>query len=186
MSLVAYWCGYTWDISRNEVRHLQDLTTAYELDSYNSQYGATYKKQSISLKTTYRIETGTPDINWVIDAWKAGIGQSGPLYVGNKQFGSNRMQLTKVDVSNTIVDDYGRLRQVTISLNFTEAEIPKLVSSAGSGGNFKSSRVTASAADKASKKTLSIPLDVSAIKTNVLDKVSSVKNNIKSFFVGGE
>ena len=161
MSLIAYWCGYTWDVSRNEVRHLQDLTTSYELDSYNSQYGAKLKAQAIGLKTTYMMETGTSDINWVIASWKAGVGLNGPLYIGGKQFGSDHMQLKRVDVSNTRVDDLGRLRQATILLSFEEFEEPSMVSTVATGLSSSSSSATeisASTLDKSSYKSYSIPL----------------------------
>ena len=89
------------------------------------------KTQSINFKTVYQVATGTVDILGKIDEIKSMIGSCGPLTIGCDYYaedpktgeiylashprilGVNQMQLTKVKVSETELDEIGRMTKAT-------------------------------------------------------------------------
>lgn len=94
----------------------------------------TFKEQTMTFKTTYQVATGTEDILGKIEEIKGMMGSSSPLVVGTEYYdkvtgemtswphvlGVFQMQLTKIKVSETELDDIGRMTKATVSFTLKE------------------------------------------------------------------
>lgn len=171
MRVMARWGDMSWFIGPQEVRYLEGLSTSYSMktDTSSDKDGKTptetvgLNEIEVSCSTSYRIETGTKDINAVIEQWKAKIGQAEPLFIGTTLFGAEKMQLQSVSVSDVLVRPQGIITAAKLAFKFKEfRESVKSVrtgTTAASGGKSGSTAstsavaVTASTEDKKKKKT---------------------------------
>ena len=169
--IMAYWNGMRWEVSSRQIAYLESLTTAYSIDTdTNADKEGQKPTESIGLNlmevsfnTTYRIETGTPDIRSVLEQWKTMIGTAAPLIIGNAIFGPDKMQLQSVNVSNMELSPKGIIRAATCAFKLKEfAEEPAGTkkqsdkSSVGNAATTTAITVGARHSDKAQKKTVSI------------------------------
>ena len=165
MSIVAQWLNKKWEVSPQKVLNISNLYTAYKLKTETSSAsdGSTSTKilglepQQIKFDTQISDAVG---INAAeeISSWESLVGESGTFYLAGKSFGRNKMQLTSVDISDTILDDYGRIRSARLSFLFTEdtsnpsqAKKKSFTASAGSA-TYSALGISATSADKALKK----------------------------------
>lgn len=99
---------------------------------------ATFKNQSITFQTEYQVALGTLDILAKIEEIRDMIGYSAPLILGREYYakdpatgleylaawpriwGLYEMQLTKVQVSSTELDELGRLLKATVKFTLTQ------------------------------------------------------------------
>lgn len=141
--MIAYWNGMTWECSTNQISRLESLATSFsmQIETNADKEGVSPTETvglnaiEISLSTTYRIETGTPDIKGVISAWKSQIGKAAPLIIGSEIFGPDKVQLQSVDVSNIQMRANGFFTAVTLAFKFKEyIEEPVVVSVSGTRG----------------------------------------------------
>lgn len=171
--IMGYWNGMRWEVSSREIAYLESLTTAYSIDTDTNADKEGQKPtesvgislMEVSFSTTYRIETGTPDIRSVLEQWKTMIGKAAPLIIGNAIFGPDKMQLQFVSVSNVEISPKGIIRAATCAFKLKEfAEEPsgtkkqsnKSSSSSGKAGTATAITVGVRHSDKAQKKTVSI------------------------------
>lgn len=164
--MIAYWNGMIWECSTNAISRIDSLSTAFSMQTETNadKEGVSPTETvglndiEISLSTTYRIETGTRDIKGVISAWKSMIGKAAPLIIGSEIFGPEKSQLQSVNVSNIRMRANGFFSEATLSFKFKEYIEEPVVATVSTAGATTSSAVSvgASAADKASKKTVSI------------------------------
>lgn len=169
--IMAYWNGMRWEVSSRQIAYLESLTTAYSIDTdTNADKEGQKPTESIGLNlmevsfnTTYRIETGTPDIRSVLEQWKTMIGTAAPLIIGNAIFGPDKMQLQSVNVSNMELSPKGIIRAATCAFKLKEfAEEPAGTkkqsdkSNVGNAATTTAITVGARHSDKAQKKTVSI------------------------------
>lgn len=171
--IMGYWNGMRWEVSSREIAYLESLTTAYSIDTDTNADKEGQKPtenvgvslMEVSFSTTYRIETGTPDIRSVLEQWKTMIGKAAPLIIGNAIFGPDKMQLQSVSVSNVELSPKGIIRAATCAFKLKEfAEEPsgtkkqsnKSSSSSGKAGTATAITVGVRHSDKAQKKTVSI------------------------------
>lgn len=171
--IMGYWNGMRWEVSSREIAYLESLTTAYSIDTDTNADKEGQKPtenvgvslMEVSFSTTYRIETGTPDIRSVLEQWKTMIGKAAPLIIGNAIFGPDKMQLQSVSVSNVELSPKGIIRATTCAFKLKEfAEEPsgtkkqsnKSSSSSGKAGTATAITVGVRHSDKAQKKTVSI------------------------------
>ena len=172
MSLMASWNGMSWECSPKEITWLEGLSTSFEIETNTNadKSGKSptemvgMKEIPVSFSTTYRVETGTRDIKKKISEWRALIGKAAPLIIGNEIFGPNKLQLTKVVISNIKMRPNGLFTAATLSFSFKEyIGIKNTTKSSGSKSSkngfnyeeFKSGlNVGASKEDKKSKNTV--------------------------------
>lgn len=193
MSTMAYWNGMTWGVSMSEVAFLDKLVTGY---SYQTQTNADkdgesptenvgMKDMEISFTTTYRVETGTPDIRGKIQQWGSMVGQAAPLIIGGSVFGPDKMQLQDVSITETTIDARGVFRAAVISFKFVEykekAESGTTSSSSDSGGSGETAvSVGASSSSKKTKKTVTMQ------NTSNNTAVVTSTRKVKDVDVGGK
>ncbi len=102
------------------------------------------KTQSINFKTVYQVATGTIDIIGKIEEIKGMIGSCGPLIIGCDYYaedpqtgqiylasqprilGVHQMQLTKMKVSETELDEIGRMTKATVQFTLKECTDAKV------------------------------------------------------------
>lgn len=102
---------------------------------------STLKTQKITFSTTYQAATGTTDILSKIEEIRDMIGNSGPLVVGceyvakddgrisnvPRVMGIYQMQLIKVSVSDTEMDEIGRFTKATLKFTLAETKDKKVI-----------------------------------------------------------
>ena len=124
--------------------------------------------QKISFSTTYLRAAGV-DPRAQYNEWCGEIGKSYPLYVGGERFGPAKVELTSVDISDSILSSSGVFLELKLSLTFTEDTTSKSTASnrkttsgsAKAAAKYKETvaakkeamNATASKSDKADKKT---------------------------------
>lgn len=125
---MASWNGMTWECNSNVISYLESLSTSFSMDTQNNadKEGKSPTETvglspvEISFSTTYRIETGTHNIQATINLWKTMIGKAAPLIIWNDVFGPDLVQLQSVSVSNVSLRPDGMMRAATVSFKFKE------------------------------------------------------------------
>jgi hypothetical protein len=93
-----------------------------------------FKEQTMTFSTVYQVATGTTDILGKIEEIKNMMGSSSPLVIGTEYYdkvtgemtswphviGVFQMQLTKISVSETELDDIGRMTKAKVAFTLTE------------------------------------------------------------------
>jgi len=165
MSIVAQWLSKKWEVSPQRIQNISNLSTSYKLktESSSASDGSTVTKvlglepQQFKFETQLGEAVGV-NVREEIESWKSLVGQSGTFYLGGKNFGAGKMQLTTVDVSDIILDDFGRIRSAKLSFTFTEDTTTSKSSSkkkkltAASSSTYTALGIAPSSADKAQKK----------------------------------
>lgn len=171
--MIASWHDMTWECSPREITRLENLTTSYAIetksnadkDGKSPTETVGFADEEISLATTYRIETGTSDIRGMIDKWKSLVGKAAPLILGSDVFGPDKVQLQSVSVSNIVMRANGVLTAATLSFKFKEFNEKQsnavTTTTKNSGTKQTAVNVTASKADKKSKKNKSMRFETS-------------------------
>lgn len=125
---MASWNGMSWECGPKTISYLESLSTSFDMDTQNNadKEGKAPTEEvglspiEISFSTTYRIETGTPNIQATIDLWKTMIGKSAPLIIWNNVFGPDLLQLQSVAVSNVTMRPDGLFTAATLTFKFKE------------------------------------------------------------------
>ena len=127
MAIMAKWGPKSWEISSQKVAALNGVSATVELDTENSDDKAgspATKTKALKLqKFTFDFDlaavTGS-DVRAEFESWSALVGQYAPFYLSGQRFGPDNVQLTSVDLSNTTLDNYGRILMGRITINLTE------------------------------------------------------------------
>ena len=176
MSVMASWNGKTWGVSNERIAALNGISTSVELDTENSDDKAgspatktkALKLQSFSFDFDLAVTVGC-DVRGEYESWTALVGQYAPFYLGGTRFGPANIQLTGVSLSDTTVDNLGRILKGKITISLTEyaeeASSKKATAGSSSGGSSSPAGVSsgvgprlsaitvgASSSDKAAKK----------------------------------
>ena len=146
MSNMAQWGSKGFLVSPTKIVFLENFSTSVELkaDSESDTSGTSHTNtrglvaRPVSFSVTYTRSAGV-DPRAQLEEWESLVGQSNPLYIGGKLFGSKSLILTKVDSSGYVFSHIGDVLSVTINLSFVE----------DTGGK------TSSTSKKAKKKTSS-------------------------------
>lgn len=180
MAIMAQWNGMAWEVSSRRVAALNGVTASVELDTENNDDKAgspatstkALKLQNFNFDYTLAMVAGC-DVRSEYEAWCSLVGQYAPFYLAGRRFGPANLQLTAVNLSDTILDDFGRILTGKIAISLTEyaEEASGKKASAGGGGSKKSTsagvsssgtgprlsavNVGASSADKAARKPTS-------------------------------
>ena len=126
MATMAKWGPKTWAVSSKKVVALEGLSFSYSQVADNNT--STEEKKTtnergtelfpLSFTTTLHSGAGV-DVRAEIESWKALATKVNYFYLGGKKLGP-KLQLRKVAVSNTKLDDLGRIRLATLSFEFKE------------------------------------------------------------------
>ena len=155
MAVMASWNGKTWGVSSQRIAALNGVSSSVELDTENSDDKA-----------------GSPATSQVLRCAGVALLAEGVdrNYLAGRRFGPANLQLTGVSLSDTTLDNFGRILKGKITINLTEYAEEASSKKAGAGGSSKSSSavgvsssggvgrrlsavtVGASSSDKAAKK----------------------------------
>lgn len=126
MATMAKWGSKTWAVSSKKVVALEGLSFSYSQVADNNT--STEEKKTtnergtelfpLSFTTTLHSGAGV-DVRAEIESWKALVTKVNYFYLNGKKLGP-KLQLRKVAVSNTKLDDLGRIRLATLSFEFKE------------------------------------------------------------------
>ncbi len=126
MATMAKWGPKTWAVSSKKVVALEGLNFSYSQVADNNT--STEEKKTtnergtelfpLSFTTTLHSGAGV-DVRAEIESWQALVTKVNYFYLGGKKLGP-KLQLRKVAVSNTKLDDLGRIRLATLSFEFKE------------------------------------------------------------------
>lgn len=177
MPVMASWNGKTWEVSGSRITALNGVSASVELDTENggdmagspSTLVKALKLQTMNFDFDIASATGC-DVRGEYDSWVALIGQYAPFYLAGTRFGPANLMLTGVSLSDTFLDNFGRILKGTISIALTEyaeeasgkkasagntsgsSVAPAVASSNGVGPRLSALSVGASSGDKAAKK----------------------------------
>ena len=159
MAVMASWNGKTWGVSSQRIAALNGISHSVELDTENSDDKAgspatktkALKLQSMSFDFDLAAAVGC-DVRSEYESWS-------PFYLAGRRFGPANLQLTGVSLSDTKLDNLGRILtgKITIKLTeYAEEASSKKASSGKSGNSGKSGSSSKSAAGIATYKELGI------------------------------
>lgn len=126
MATIAKWGPKKWAVSTEKVLALENLAFSYAQVADNNT--STEDKKTTNergtdlfpLTFTTVLHSGAGvDVRAEIDSWKALVTKTGYFYLGGKKLGP-KLQLRKVAVSNTKIDNLGRILLATLSFEFKE------------------------------------------------------------------
>lgn len=123
MATMAKWGPKTWGVSAKKVMSLEGLGFSFTQVSDGSEKKTKAEKRGtelfpLSFTTVLHSGAGV-DVLKEIESWEKLVTQVNYFYLGGKKLGP-KLQLRKVDVGETKVDDLGRLRLATLSFEFKE------------------------------------------------------------------
>ena len=155
MATIAKWGSKTWAISSKKIVALQGLSFSFEQVAENN--ASTEEKKTtnergtelfpLSFSTTLHAGAGV-DVRAEIQSWEKLVTKVNYFYLGGKRLGP-KLQLRKVDVSDVMLDDLGRMRLATLSFEFVEyVEDTTKVKVSTSALNVKASTSSKSAKKK--------------------------------------
>lgn len=172
MAVMAKWSNKTWGVSSRRIAALNGVSASVELDTENNDDKAgspatntkALKLQSFNFDFDLAAVAGC-DVRSEYESWVAMVGIYAPFYLAGRRFGPANLQLTAVSLSDTTLDDFGRILKGKISISLTEyaeeASSKKAtsggasgVSSSGIGKRLSALNVGASTKDKAAKKPI--------------------------------
>ena len=126
MATMAKWGSKTWAVNSKKVVALEGLSFSHSQVADNNT--STEEKKTtnergtelfpLSFTTTLHSGAGV-DVRAEIESWKALVTKVNYFYLNGKKLGP-KLQLRKVAVSNTKLDDLGRIRLATLSFEFKE------------------------------------------------------------------
>ena len=112
MAVMASWNGKTWGVSSQRIAALNGVSSSVELDTENSDDKA-------GSPATKASAVGG-DARGEFESWTALVGQYAPFYLAGRRFGPANLQLTGVSLSDTTLDNLGRILKGKITINLTE------------------------------------------------------------------
>ena len=168
MATMAKWGPKTWAVSAKKVVALEGLGFSYtQISDGTDDKKTTAGKRGtelLPLSFTTMLHSGAGVDVWAeIASWKSLVTKVNYFYLNGKNLGP-KLQLRKVDVSETKLDDFGRLRLAKLSFEFKEYdETTTSVKVSTSARNVMASfisksqkKTTNTAVKKAAKKTVKV------------------------------
>lgn len=147
MGYKAQWGPMGFLVSPDKVVPFESLATSITLktDNGNSTSGKSStnvrgrEPQSMSFTTKYLRALGV-DPRERVDAWSELVGQSYPLYIGDKRFGPAKMLLTGINVSELITSNNGDFLSVKVDITMQEDTTQSTTKSSKSSSKKSSSK----------------------------------------------
>lgn len=171
MATMAKWGSKSWAISSKQVKALEDLAFSYEQAADNNTSTEEQKTTNergtelFPLTCTTVLHSGAGvDVRSEIESWGKLVTKVEYFYLNGKKLGPGKLQLRKVSVSDVKLDDLGRIRLATISLEFkeydpdtTSVKVSTTALKVGASTSAKSANKTTNTAVKtATKKTIKV------------------------------
>lgn len=171
MATMAKWGSKSWAISSKQVKALEDLAFSYEQVADNNTSTEEQKTTNergtelFPLTCTTVLHSGAGvDVRSEIESWGKLVTKVEYFYLNGKKLGPGKLQLRKVSVSDVKLDDLGRIRLATISLEFkeydpdtTSVKVSTTALKVGASTSAKSANKTTNTAVKtATKKTIKV------------------------------
>lgn len=137
MSNMAQWGPKEFLLSPTKIILMENFSTSVELkaDSENDTSGTSPTNtrglvaRPVSFSVTYTRAAGV-DPRAETEEWENLVGQSNPLYIGDKRFGQSSLILKKVGSSNLVMSPKGDFLSITLNLSFGEDSGGKTTSAA--------------------------------------------------------
>lgn len=168
MSEIARWGPKKWEVSTSKVLALEGLAFSYTQVADNNSSTEEKKttnergKELFPLSFTTVLHSGAGvDVQGEIDSWSELVTQVDYFYLGGKKFGPGKLQLRSVKVSNTKLDNKGRIRLATLSFEFKEYD----EATTSVKVTTTASALTASKEEKAKAKTTNTAVQKAATRT---------------------
>jgi hypothetical protein len=127
MAVMAQWQGKKWEVSPERIIALEGLTTSYKLkaETNNDAAGSpSLNERGRELQplafTMMISDAAGVDVQAEITSWGGLVGSAGPFILAGNRFGPEKFALTEVGVTETKIDDLGRIRAAKIALTFIE------------------------------------------------------------------
>ena len=126
MATMAKWGSKTWAVNSSKVLALEGLAFSYTQVADNNTSTEDKKTTNergtelfpLSFTTVLHSGAGV-DVRAEIESWQKLVTKVDYFYLGGKKLGP-KLQLRKVAVSNTKLDNLGRIRLATLSFEFKE------------------------------------------------------------------
>lgn len=143
MGYTAKWGPKGFLVSEKKIVPLGEVSTSITMKTDNGEDTSGTpptntrgrELQPVSFSTTYLRSAGV-DPEAQFKAWGDLVGESYPLYIGNKRFGPKKLMLNGVDATMTYAPN-GLLLKADLTLNFeeySEGGTSKLAAASASGG----------------------------------------------------
>ena len=170
MATMAKWGPKSWGVSQKKVLALEGLSFSFTQVADNNTSTEDEKPTNergtelfpLSFTTVLHSGAGV-DVRAEIESWEKLVTKVNYFYLNGKKLGP-KLQLRKVSVGDITLDDLGRMRLATLSLEFKEYDHDTTsVKVSTSALNVKAStssksqkKTTNTAAKKATKKTIKV------------------------------
>lgn len=127
MAVMAKWSSKSWEVSSRRVAALNGISAGVKLNTENSDDKAgspatktkALELQSMNFDFDLAMVAGC-DVREEYESWTALVGQYAPFFLAGRIFGPANLQLTEVNLSDTTLDDFGRILKGKISITLTE------------------------------------------------------------------
>lgn len=125
--VMASWLDKEFSISQSAIKALGSITLEKELETETNDdkegssptKTSTYKLQQFSVDFKVTGYAGV-DVREEFESWCDLVGQYGPFYLGIKRWGPDNVQLLKVSLSETTLNDWGDILVGKITCDFQE------------------------------------------------------------------
>lgn len=169
MAVIAKWRTKRWEVTPKKVLTLSGLSTSYELnaetntDLENSPATNERGRKLVPLSfiTDLNAALGV-DVEAEIKEWEQLVGQTDFFYLSGKKFGP-KLQLKRIDLSDVLLDDFGRMHWAKLGLSFEEITEEKKASGTGTAltvGPSSATKAEVKSANAALKKASSTSMKV--------------------------
>lgn len=143
MAIMGRWGSQTFEVSTNKVNPFAGFSTSAEKKAEDSKSKKSKTElEKVSFTITCNSAAGV-DPEEEFYAWRSLIDTANYLYIHGQKWWSNPLILQSVGLGSVKMDDFGRFRSAEISLSFEEKNQKQ---------EKRTSRATASKADKCSRK----------------------------------
>ena len=185
MVYLARWGNKGFLINPNRIVPLLDITTGFarKTDTNNDTSGTPttntrgMELQKITLQTRYLAAAGN-DPRGQIEEWKAQFGKRYPLYINEKQFGPDLLELESVDFENIELDNRGRFLAVDATVTLVEY-VPPTTTVSQKNTTTASTATAASAAKTTGTKSGAIKATASSVEKETKKKTVKPARTLK-------
>lgn len=126
MAVIAKWRTKQWEVTPKKVLTLTGLSTSYELkaetntDLEDSPATNERGRKLVPLSFTTELNAALGvNVEAEIKEWEQLVGKSDYFYLSGKKFGP-KYQLKRIELSDVLLDDFGRMHRAKLSMSFEE------------------------------------------------------------------
>ena len=186
MAVMAQWNSKKWEVSNRKIVALNGLSAGVKLNTENSDDKAgspATKTKALELQSmTFDFDVAAAagcDARYEYESWTALVGQYAPFILAGRRFGPANLLLTGVQLSDTTLDNLGRILKGKITINlseYAEEASSKKASGSSSTGSSGSSG-SKKAAGVATYNELGISSSAASVGASSSAKATKKPNN---------